>query len=287
MIQYNRFEIKDFQGQDCGDRVRIAVITDIHGNRQALEAIIEDLEHQDVDEVVVIGDTVNMLPDSRRCWQMVQALTKNVLKGNHEFLTHDFQALSAKDPMYSSDRFAPLRACVGQFPVEELDQMRALPMTLHYPDLLLTHATPRNLFESIGEDTTLEQLREMFADSSEPFIVRGHNHSWLEQRFDDRLVTTLGSAGIPLDGDTRTRYGILTRTKSWRLEERFLKYDHVGLLAQMNDDYLESHGGLGLIVRHELVTAQHHLYPFFERHLAAVDAGELSLWDAAKLYLES
>ena len=267
--------------------MRIAVITDIHGNRQALEAISEDLELQDVDEIVVAGDTVNMLPDSGRCWQMVQALTKNVIKGNHEFLTHDFQELLAKDAVYSSDRFAPLRACVAQFSSEDLDQMRALPTTLHYPDLLLTHATPRNLFESIKEDTALEQLREMFTDSSEPFIVRGHNHVWLENYFDDRMVTTLGSAGIPLDGDTRTRYSILTRTKSWILEERFLNCDHAGLQSQMGDDYLETHGGLGLIVRHEIVTAEHHLYPFFELYLTAVESGELSLWDAAKNYLES
>jgi predicted phosphodiesterase len=280
--------IKNFKGAEFpGGRVRIAVITDIHGNRQALETIIEDLEHQDVDEVVVAGDTVNMLPDSGRCWQMVRALTKNVIKGNHEFLTHDFQELRAEDPVYSSDRFASLRACVAQFSSEELDQMRALPITLHYPDLLLTHATPRNLFESIKEDTTPEQLCEMFADSSEPFIVRGHNHVWLENYFDDRVVTTLGSAGIPLDGDTRTRYGILTRTKSWTLEERLLKYDHAGLLAELDGMYFETHGGLGLIVRHEIVTAEHHLYPFFRQYLEAVDAGKLSLWDAAKQYLES
>jgi predicted phosphodiesterase len=267
--------------------MRIAVITDIHGNRQALEAIIEDLAHQDVDEIVVAGDTVNMLPDSGHCWQMMQALTKNVIKGNHEFLTHDFHELSAKESVYSSDRFAPLRACVAQFSNQQLDQMRALPITLRYPDLLLTHATPRNLFESITADTTPEQLREMFADSSEPFIVRGHNHVFLEQRFEHRIVTTLGSAGIPLDGDTRTRYSILTRTKSWRLEERFLPYDHAGLLSQMGDDYLETHGGLGLIIRHEILTANLHLYPFFQQYLEAVDAGELSLWDAAKKYLQS
>jgi predicted phosphodiesterase len=271
--------------------VRIAIITDIHGNRQALEAIIEDLAHQDVDEVVVAGDTVNNLPDSRHCWQMVQALTKNILKGNHEFLTHDFQKLSAKDPVYSSDRFASLRACVAQFSSEELDQMRALPITLHYPDLLLTHATPRNLFESITQDTTPEQLCEMFADSSEPFIVRGHNHVFLEQRFDhhgdDRVVTTLGSAGIPLDGDTRTRYTVLTKAKTWTLEERFLTYDHAGLLAQMGDDYLETHGGLGLIIRHEIATAQTHVFKFFDRYLKAIEAGKLTLWEAAKKYLES
>lgn len=271
--------------------MRIAVITDIHGNRQALEAIIEDLEHQDVDHVVVAGDTVRMLPDSQRCWQMVRALTKNVLKGNHEFLTHDFQNLLAKDPMYSSDRFATLRACVAQFSSDELDDMRALPITMYYPDLLLTHATPRNLFESIGAETSAEQLCEMFADSTEPFIVRGHNHVFLEQRFEhggnDRVLTTIGSAGIPLDGDTRTRYAILTKAKSWTLEERFLHYDHAGLLAQMDGDYLETHGGLGLIIRHEIVTARTHMFRFFDQYLAAVNAGEIMLWNAAQKYIES
>jgi hypothetical protein len=55
----------------------------------------------------------------------------------------------------------------------------------------------------------------------------------------------------------------------------------------MGDDYLETHGGLGLIIRHEILTANLHLYPFFQQYLEAVDAGELSLWDAAKKYLQS
>jgi predicted phosphodiesterase len=213
--------------------MRIAVISDIHGNRQALEAIIEDLAQQDVDEVVVAGDTVRMLPDSRRCWQMVQALTQNVIKGNHEFLTHDFQELQAKDPMYSSDRFAPLRACVAQFSSEELEQMRALQISLRYPDLLLTHATPRNLFENIDESTSREELREIFARSTETFIVRGHNHEWLEHEFDGRVVTTIGSCGLA--GRTNTQYAILTNKTTWRLERRCLTYDRQALLAQMDE----------------------------------------------------
>jgi predicted phosphodiesterase len=264
--------------------MRIAVITDIHGNRQALEAIIEDLEHQDVDEVVVAGDTVNLLPDSGRCWQMARALTRNVIKGNHEFLTHDFQDLLAKNPVYSSDRFATLRACVAQFSVEDLDQMRVLPITLQYPNLLLTHATPRSLFENIDESTSREELREIFARSAEIFIVRGHNHEWLEHEFDGRVVTTIGSCGLA--GRTDTQYAILTNKTTWRLERRYLPYDRQSLLAQMNESYLESHGAHGLILRHEVMTGQGHFQSFFQQYLEAVDAGELSLWNAAKKYLE-
>jgi predicted phosphodiesterase len=209
------------------------VITDIHGNRQALEAIIEDLEHQNVDEVVVAGDTVNGLPDSKHCWQMVNMLTKHVLKGNHEYLTYSFQELQARDSVYMTERFAPLRAYVAQFSVEDLDQMRELPITLRYPDLLLTHATPRSLFENIDESTSREELREIFARSAETFIVRGHNHEWLEHEFDGRVVTTIGSCGLA--GRTNTQYAILTNKTTWRLERRCLTYDRQALLAQMDE----------------------------------------------------
>lgn len=63
---------------------RIALITDIHGNLEALESILEDIKTQDIDEIICLGDTIDIGPNSKEC---IDLLIKNDIKsvlGNHE-----------------------------------------------------------------------------------------------------------------------------------------------------------------------------------------------------------
>ena len=270
--------------------MRIAVIVDVHGNSHALEAVLEDAQRQHVDEIVMAGDTVNLLPNSRPCWEMAFASGARVLKGNHELYISSRDraqnlALLEEQAASGGDRFKPTRWCAAQFSDAELEVMRHLPFTAQFPDLLVMHATPDDLFAHVLEDTPPEELSRLFAASSEPVLVRGHNHHWLERRFDGRIVTTVGSCGIPTEGRTETQYAILTRTGSWSLERHFVPYDREGALATLGDAYLETHGPLGAILRHELLTAQNHWVQFLETYLDAVDNGELSLAAAVERHL--
>ena len=64
--------------------MRVAIISDLHGNTFALEAILEDVAEQNVDQIVIAGDSVNIHPNSKTCWNMVLDLGCVVLQGNHE-----------------------------------------------------------------------------------------------------------------------------------------------------------------------------------------------------------
>ena len=66
--------------------MRVAVITDVHGNLGALEAVLAHGERLGVDETVVAGDTVNILPHSRACWDLARSRGLHVLLGNHEYV---------------------------------------------------------------------------------------------------------------------------------------------------------------------------------------------------------
>ena len=74
---------------------RIALITDIHGNLEALESILEDIKVQEIDEIICLGDTIDIGPNSKEC---VDLLIENNIKsvlGNHEiylFRGTDFDA---------------------------------------------------------------------------------------------------------------------------------------------------------------------------------------------------
>ena len=267
--------------------MRIAIITDVHGNKYALEAALEDIEHQSVDQIVFAGDTINGAPHSRECWDMAHSLQAVILQGNNEHFIGNFKALQTQDPVLSSERFKSSRWCVSQFSTLELEKMASLPITVQFPDLLVTHATPRDVYENLTADTTAEELREKFAGWSENFIARGHNHKWLEHHVDGRTITTVNACGGHDGVATYSQYAIFTKTKIWTVEKRILPYDFESLLADMmHEEYLTGSGPLVRIYRHELITGQEHWMPFLRKYVSMVDAETLTLEAAVNQYLE-
>lgn len=263
--------------------MRVAVITDIHGNLGALEAVLAHVTRQGVDNVVVAGDTVNILPQSKACWDLVQSLGLPVLRGNHELYLCTYGTPEA-DPAWAEERFKGLAWVRGQFSADDLRAMRQLPLTYELPDLLVTHASPRSVFDSVGEDTPVETLREMFA-ASPALIVRGHNHSWLERRWDGRTLLTVASCGLPLKGRLEAQYALLTKKERWRYEKQFVPYDRDAALATMDAHYMEMMGPLGHIFKRELATGRNHLLPFLFGNLGAIDRGEVTLRAAVEHFL--
>ncbi len=265
--------------------MRLAVLADIHGNLGALEAALEDIETQNVDEIVVAGDIVNGLTDSKPCWDLVMSLHCLVLRGNHERYLFDY-ATPAADPAWSSERFASLRWTLQQVTQTDLRAMRALPLTRHFPGLLIVHATPRSDQENVVAETPEADLERMF-DVAETFIVRGHNHKWLERSWSGRRLVSIGSLGLPLNGVRDAQYLVLERQNdSWAWQKRFVPYDVEATLNRLDrSGYLEAGGALARVFRRELATAEGQLLPFLRLYLAAVDRGELTLQEAVDKFL--
>ncbi len=275
--------------------MRIAVITDVHGNLGALEAVLAHIKQQGVDETVVAGDTVNVLPHSKACWDLVQSRGLPVLLGNHELYVATYGTPEA-DPVWMNERFAGLARVQRQFGADDLATMRGLPLTYRLPGLLVTHASPRSVYDSVEEGTPDETLREMFTTPEtlgvpEMLVVRGHNHSWLERSWndrdrDDRTLVTVASCGLPLKGRLEAQYALLTFEKGrWHYEKQFVPYDREAALASLDAHYMEMMGPLGHIFKRELATGKNHLLPFLFENLPAVERGDVTLADAVKRFL--
>lgn len=268
--------------------MRVAVVTDVHGNLGALEAVLAHIAQRGVDQTVVAGDTVNTLPHSKACWELMRSLSCPVLKGNHELYVSTYDTPEA-DPVWVEERFQGLAWVRGRFSVDELLAMRQLPLTYALPDLLITHASPRSVFDSVSEDTSVETLREMFTQTSiqsSTFIVRGHNHSWLERSWEGRTLLTVASCGLPLGGRLEAQYALLTQKEGrWHCEKQFVPYDRDAALALLDAHYLEMMGPLGHIFKRELATGRDHLSPFFLQNLTAIDQKEVTLRAAIERFL--
>ncbi len=265
--------------------MRIAVIADIHGNLGALQAVLAHTETQNVEQIIIAGDVVNVMPHSKACWDVVTALGCPVLKGNHEhYLTH--YGTPDAHPDWATERFQGLAWAQGQFSGADLEAMRALPLTYRLPGLLVTHAAPHDLFASIHADTPAETLRELLRDTSETFIIRGHNHNWLERHWDDRTLLTIDSCGLPLGGSLDAQYAILTfRDDRWHYQKQFVPYDREATLAAMDEGYLEVMGPTGQLFRRELATGKKLILPFLRDYLAVADSEKLPLSEAVKIFL--
>lgn len=266
--------------------MRIAVVADIHGNSFALEAALEDIAKQDVDETVIAGDLVNLLPNVRQTWDLLKTTDCHLLQGNHEYYVYTV-GTPGLPPVWQSERFQPSRWTAQQFSEAERAEMQALPWYYSRPGLLITHASERSLFDSVWPDTTEEELQTFFPTTEASLIVRGHNHNWFERGWNARKVVTVNSCGQPLGGDIDASYAILTEDDagSWAYEKRAVRYNHAAAVSAMNVEYIENVGALGLIFRLELETAEHHLGSFFDAYGSALDAEEISLRAAVERYL--
>ncbi|RYE87663.1 MAG: metallophosphoesterase [Hyphomicrobiales bacterium] len=205
--------------------MKVAVISDIHGNLLAFEAVLADIAEQGVDITVNLGDLVSGPMQPREALARVMALGHPTIRGNHE------RTLFVDKPDIV-DHFA-----VSQLTGEQIDWIKALPATLVVGDLFLCHGTPTsdtqpwldNWWE--GRDTTLPGEADVVAHAAgldHPVLLCGHTHIPRIVRLrDGRLIVNPGSVGLQIvRGAPDARYAIIERRNGlWQGAIRSVPYD--------------------------------------------------------------
>ncbi|RTL40504.1 MAG: metallophosphoesterase [Burkholderiales bacterium] len=177
--------------------MRLALVSDIHGNLPALEAVAADIRRQGVDQVICLGDNLSgpLLPRETAQWLMASGWP--VLAGNHERQVLDWTPEAGG----ASDGFA--RAALG---TAELDWLRGLqPVWAWAPDVLLCHGTPRRDDEHFLETpqagalrlATTAELAERLSGRTEALVACGHSHlPRMVRTAASQLLINAGSVGL-------------------------------------------------------------------------------------------
>ncbi len=271
--------------------MKLAVLSDIHGNLPALQAVADHIAGWMPDRVIVNGDVVNRGPLPLACWQFVEDRGWTVLAGNHEqyVLNWRDREQTSTEVIYQfyESSLWTFRQLAGK--IDALAQLpTALPITAaDGKEIRLTHASMRGLEDGIYPETGDDELRKQIAPAPAIFLT-AHTHRPLERIVDDTLVINSGSVGSPFDGDERACYLQLSRYRNgWQSQLIRLGYDRDQTREHFHTSgYLEGGGPLTRIILQEWELARPSIRRFIQRYEAAVLRGEIDLGRAVASFLD-
>ena len=267
--------------------MKIAVISDIHGNLPALQTVTADIEQWHPDYVVVDGDIVNRGPCSRDCLEWVLARQSSsgwqLVRGNHE--DYILECATSKEPTVGSGYEVRQFAHWAYLQVADYVPLLAnLPASysIFVPngsEMRVVHGSMRDNRDGIYPQTKDAELREQIAPAPALFVT-GHTHRPLIRQIDGTTVVNVGSVGASFDGDRQLSYGRFTWTvdQGWQANIVRLPYD----FARVEQDYvtsgfLDEAGPLAQLMLVELRRAGGLVYRWASRYQEAVLAEEISM----------
>lgn len=204
--------------------MRLALLTDVHGNRFALEAVLEDLQSLTPDAVYNLGDTVWNGADPAGAWALQRQHAPPTVRGNtDEFFLTDADEL---DPETRAFREF-LEGELGGVPPE----LAALPLTVTAGDgeVLLAHGSPQDAWQALFHLSGEERSAQVRAWPGAKVVVVGHTHT--EGLLTQGGVTFVNAGAVSRqkDGDPTARWVLLERRAGvWSVTFRRVPYDVEG-----------------------------------------------------------
>ena len=173
--------------------MRLALISDIHGNLPALESVLAAIRHHAPDQIISLGDQVNLGPSPREVLALLRKNNVTCLHGNHE---RYILSAMAGDPGYDGANFNFLRYHAKLLAPEDI----TFPKELRMGHLVFTHAMPDDdRFPVFHVKQCTELLKQM--DFPEPIhIFCGHGHNPRQYRVGNLTLNVVGSVGCMDDG---------------------------------------------------------------------------------------
>jgi predicted phosphodiesterase len=202
--------------------MRYAIISDIHGNVEALQAVLDDIKKKSVDAIICLGDIVGYYPDPEKCVELIKKHAQHCVAGNH-----DYAAIGRIDTgNFTYYAFAAMEWTKANISEETKQYLGTLPLTYEKDGMFFTHSSPSNPqgWVYVFPDSE-EAVFEAFNSLTYRLNFIGHTH-WpsIMIQSEDRIMlhsehtikynaehyylVNVGSVGQPRDFDSRACYVI-------------------------------------------------------------------------------
>lgn len=185
--------------------MRIAIISDIHGNYSALKAVVRDFDRTRPDTIINLGDLIFRGPQPLECLQLLDQIGALSIRGN----TDDFFLDGVPVPELQPYLDFAVRACGDR----DLTELARLPFSYVQPlpdgELLCVHGSPRSNEEFLFPWTERD-YPDIYQTVTARTVACGHQHQAFQFRTSSgHLLLSTGSVGFPFDGDPRPAYTLV------------------------------------------------------------------------------
>ena len=185
---------------------KIAIISDIHGNLEALTAVLNDIKSKNIDKIYCLGDILAKGTHQQQCVDLVKEKCEVVIKGNcDEYFTGNFDL--SKETEKEISRIKWNKSKINK---ESVEFLRKLPFCHEFylsgRLVRLVHAHPQKINKFVGNIDTIERLYELFlpskntlSDKKADVLIYGHIHTPFIQKIYNRYIINPGSVGNSID----------------------------------------------------------------------------------------
>ncbi|MCQ3936615.1 MAG: metallophosphoesterase [Chloroflexi bacterium] len=178
--------------------MRIAFISDIHGNFTALEAVLMDIKKQGADQIICLGDTVTLGPHPREVLDALREINSVNVKGNHDAAIlepekageYEITDYLVPDLYWGRERLTDgdlnfIQSFAATHEIEFSAKIK----------LLAFHGSPRSTTDLILATTSADKLDEFLAGQPATVFIGGHSHIQMHRRHGSLLILNSGSVG--------------------------------------------------------------------------------------------
>ncbi len=193
--------------------MRVALISDIHGNATALEAVLADIAQEQVDQIICLGDVITGGPQPQRVVALLRDVQVVLVLGNGDHRLHN--------PISPEGLEDHLRILVDTeawarqvLPEVDLAWLRQASLThetqLIGKRLLCCHASPRRVSEGIVAELTDAELSEILQGYSFDILAAGHTHVPMLRKYGNSVLINPGAVGSPTGEGSVARYAMVS-----------------------------------------------------------------------------
>jgi diadenosine tetraphosphatase ApaH/serine/threonine PP2A family protein phosphatase len=222
--------------------MQLAILSDVHGNLQALERVLADADARKPDAMVCLGDFVGYGASPNECIETLRPRIESAVAGNHDLAACGRIKLG----YFNQDAAHAARWTTEHLTPANLEYLRALPFTSRWRDAMLVHSSPAEPHEWHYVLSPNDAAFEM-ESCAEPVCFIGHSHypgtfelegtgvrytrdAVVIGRRECRYLVNVPSVGQPRDGDRRAGY-LLFDDEMLRFEHIRLEYDIPAAMA--------------------------------------------------------
>ena len=195
--------------------MRLAIVSDIHGNRTALEAVLADLKQLSPDLIFHGGDLAASGSHDAEVIDRIRALGWPGVLGNTDemlWAPERLDSLGAQSPALKkllstlAEMIPRMRTSLG---AERVKWMRTLPKRYSHEGVTVVHASPDDCWKSPMLEAKDEELESVYGPLKAPIVVYGHIHRPFVRQLNGFTVANSGSVSLSYDGDPRASYALI------------------------------------------------------------------------------